>query len=187
VLVNAVSIPTTDPIRVLSYEIGANTAAVAQARALLHAGIRRDVAITTARSADDLASSSLFLSYDVVILHDASGADPAALGGSFGPSLATFTQKGGVVVALDGAASQMPALVTATGLLHVDSHAMLPEGTHLLVSAPADVVGTQVLSPYAAFGNAVGFGGVPAADDTTFVIREDSEDATPVVIHRVVR
>ncbi len=187
VLVNAVSIPTTDPIRVLSYEIGADAAAAAQARALVHAGIRREVSITNAGTADDLASTSLFLSYDVVILHDASGPDPATLGAKWSASLGAFTQKGGVVVALDGAGSQMPALLTATGLLQVGSHTVLPDGAHLLVSAPADVVGTQVLSPYAAFGKAVAFGGIPLADDTTWVIREDGGEAPPVVVHRVVR
>ena len=186
VLVDAVSIPTTDPIRVLSYEDGAPAAAVAQARALVTAGITRQVAFTTA-SADDLASPSLATAYDVVLVHDGSGSDPATLGASWSAALGTFTQKGGVVIALDGAASRMPELVTATGLLHVDAHAALPDGTHLVVAAPNDVVGTQVLSPYAAFGRAIAFSGVPAAADTTVVVREDAPDLVPVVIHRVVR
>jgi hypothetical protein len=180
VIVNAVSIPTTDPIRVLSYEEGANAPAVAQTKALIHAGIRREVRITRA-SADDLASPTLSSSYDVVILHDGSSDAPATLGAGWNASLGTFAQKGGVVIAIDGAASRMPELVTATGLLHVDAHTKLASDTHLTVDAPADVVGTQVLSPYAAFGSPVSFAGVT---DATTVI---SASGAPVVLHRVVK
>ncbi|AKU94605.1 hypothetical protein AKJ09_01269 [Labilithrix luteola] len=189
VLLNAMTIPTTDPIRVLSYEDGASPLAVAQVRALVTYGIHgRGVQIVRAPDASALTSPTLSTYYDVVLVHDGAGLTPAALGASWATSLGTFTQKGGVVVALDGASSDMPSLLTASGLVSVASHAPLAEGTHLEVSAPADVVGAQVLSPYAAIGVTVGFGGV-SAPDLTVVVREktDAGDGTPVVVHRTVR
>lgn len=189
VLLNAVTIPTTDPIRILSYEDGAWPSAVGQVRALLKAGVHgRTVQIDRAPDATSLTSPTLSTFYDVVLVHDSAGATPTALGASWSSALGTFTQKGGVVVALDGALTNMPSLLTATGLVSVASHTTLPEGTHLEVSAPADVVGTQVLSPYAAIGVTVGFGAI-SAPDLTVVVREktDAGDGTPVVLHRTVR
>jgi hypothetical protein len=186
ILVNAASLPTTDPIRILSFEDGASTTAVAQAKSLVMTGVRgRRVAFTRA-TALDLESTTLALAYDVVILHDGASDDPAGLGARLRTSLPTFAQKGGVVIALDGAAAHMPELVTAAGLLHVDAHAAIPSGAHLVVSAPSDAVGTQVLSPYAPFGSAVSFSGIDEFDDTTFVVRDEATDA-PVVVHRVIR
>lgn len=189
VLLNAVTIPTTDPIRILSYEDGASPLAVAQVRALVTAGVHgRGVQIVRAPDATFLTAPSLSTLYDVVLVHDGAGATPSALGASWATGLGTFTQKGGVVVALDGASTDMPSLLTATGLVSIASHTTLLEGTHLEVSAPADVVGTQVLSPYAAIGVTVGFGSV-LAPDLTVVVREKTVagDGAPVVLHRTVR
>jgi hypothetical protein len=186
VLVNAAAIPTTDPIRILSFEDGANAAAVTQAKSLVMTGVRgRGVSFTRA-TALDLESTTLALAYDVVILHDGSSDDPTGLGARWNQSLPLFAKKGGVVIALDGAASHMPELVTAANLLHVDAHTALASDAHLLVSAPNDVVGAQVLSPYAAFGNAVSFSGLSAAEDTSFVIRDETT-SEPVVVHRTIR
>ncbi len=184
VLVNALSIPTTNPIRVLSYEDGADPAAVSQALELMNAGVHgRKVKITHATKAN-LDSMSLALSYDVVVLHDAGD---ASLGVRWKNSLPHFAEKGGVVVALDGGNSHMSDLVSSATLLGVTGHAKLAEGTHLLVSMPGDVVGTQVLSPYAAFGPPVAFSGVETGPDVTWVVRVDDPGAAPVVVHKSVK
>lgn len=192
VLVNALTIPTTDPIRVLSYEDGASPLAVFYAKYLATDGItRRKIHFTRADSASDLESPDLARSYDVVIVHDASAGDAAAVGASWAGSLGGFTAKGGVVVALDRGTSPMPALLSASGLLTVTSHATLPSSTHLAVSGAADVVGAQVLSPYAAFGAPVSFQGLPAPSvDLGWVVRATKGDGSlgdAVVVHRVVR
>lgn len=190
VLVNAVSIPSTDPIRVLSFEGDAAPSAVANAKALIGEGVHgRGVRIVATSDPSALESTALARSYDVVLVHDGAGSAPSALGSSWADALSTFTKKGGVVVALDGARSDMPALLSSAELLSIGGHTLLPEGTHLSVTAPADVVGNQVLSPYAAFGSSISFQGTTPDASTTFVVRRESAsgDGDPVVIHRVVQ
>jgi ferredoxin len=190
VLLNAVTIATTDPIRVLTWEDGAASASVANVRALLTAGVRgRAVQFTTAEAVS-LASDALATQVDVVIVFDAAGPEPDALGAGWATALGGFARKGGVVVALDGNKGGMPALVTAAGLLSVPAHAALQDGAYLVVSAPNDIVGSQVLSPYAAAGAAVTFPGVsPASAEVTWVVRAagDAGLGAPVVVHRTVR
>jgi hypothetical protein len=193
VLVNAFTIPTTDPIRVLSYEDGASANAVAQAKALAAAGLAagRAVRFTVAESATELASDTLTRNYDIVLIHDAGPGDAATVGASWATSLNTFTMKGGVVLALDNGLSPMPQLMTSSGLLSVASHTLLADGTHLAVTGAADVVGAQVLSPYAGFGASVSFQGIaPPSADFDWVVRATGLGGTlgdPVVIHRIVR
>jgi hypothetical protein len=191
VLVNALSIPTTDPIRVLSYENGASAGAVDQAKALAAAGILgRQVQFTVAESASAVGSDTLAKSYDIVLIHDASNGDAATIGASWASALGTFTMKGGVVVALDNGLSPMPQLLTSSGLLSVGSHTILPDGTHLAVTGAADVVGAQVLSPYAGFGAPISFQGISAPRaDFDWVVRTNAGGlfGDPVVVHRIVR
>ena len=188
VLTNAVSIPTTDPIRVLSYEAGADATTAARVRALLGAGIRNRAVRFTSASAQSIEQGGLYADYDVVLVHGAAGDDPMRLGNRWSTALQTFTEKGGVFVALDSGASDVPALVNATGLLAVESHVPLAGATQFVVSGAADVVGTQVLSPFAAFGASVGFVGVQdVSPDLTWVVRTDGGESLPTVIHRVVR
>jgi hypothetical protein len=192
VLVNALTIPTTEPIRVLSYEDGATNGAVSQAKVVAAAGlIGRTVAFQRAASPSNLASATLSRSFDVVLIHGASGGDAAALGASWSSSLGTFASKGGVVVAIDNGTSPIPQLLSSSGLLAVTSHAPLPNATHLVVTSAQDTVGVQLLSPYAGFGASVGFQGIPSpSDDLTWIVRAKNgagELADPVVVHRIVR
>ncbi len=192
VLVNTLSIPTTDPIRILSFEDGADPVAVAQMRNLATVSIKdRKVKFTRAAAASSLASTSLGRNYDVVIINDASAVNPVTTGASWASPLNTFAAKGGVVLAIDLGTSSMPQLLSSAGLLTVGGHTKLPVDTHLMVTAAADVVGAQVLSPYAGFGQPVSFQGVPAASpDFNWVVRVTNPDASagdPVVIHRIVR
>ncbi len=190
VLVNAVAIATTDPVRVLTWEDGASDASVASVKALVRQGLQNRRVQYARASASTLTADSLATSYDVVLLFDGAGPDPVTLGASWASGLGRFAQKGGVVIALDGAASGMPALVTAAGLLDVPAHEILSVGAHLVVTAPNDVVGRQVLSPYAAAGVSVAFPSVSApSSDVTWVVRagEDAGLGAPVVVHRTVR
>jgi len=192
VLVNALSIPTTDPIRVLSYEDGASPGAVAQAKAIAAAGIHgRTIDMTVAASATDLEATDLSRRYDIVLIHEASAGDAVATGASWSTSLGGFTMKGGVVVALDRGTSPMPALLSSSGLLAVGAHTQLADGAHLVVTDAADVVGAQVLSPYACLGPPVSFQGIaPPTADLGWVVRAKGPGNTlgdPVVVHRIVR
>ena len=191
VLVNALTIPLSDPIRVLSYEDGSGADAVAQAKALAVAGIYgRQVDFTVADSASALADGSLSNEYDIVLVHGAGPGDAAAKGATWASALSTFTMKGGVVVALDNGLTPMPQLLTSSGLLAVTGHTLLSDGTHLAVTGAADVVGAQLLSPYAGFGAPITFQGVNAPSvDFDWVVRATSGGSLgdPVVIHRIVR
>lgn len=191
VLLNAVSIATTDPIRVLTWETGASAPSVTNVKTMLGSSLRgRGIAFTAANDASALADQGLAIQYDVVLLFDAAGADPSARGASWATGLGRFAEKGGVVVALDGQHGGMPALVTATGLLSVPAHTELAAGAHLAVAAPNDVIGQQVLSPYATSGAAIVFPGASAPSaDVTWVVRagEDGGLGAPHVVHRTVR
>jgi hypothetical protein len=188
VLGNAVGIPTTDPIRVLVWDQGASQKTVASTKSLIKQSVSRKVDLTSA-GAGALMSPTLAASYDIVLIHDAAGSDPAGLGASWADSLETFTKQGGVVIALDGFQSDMPLLVKNARLLDVTGHVQLGATTKFVVSDPKDVVGTQLLSPYAAIGASVGFVGAPVGSSTiSWVVREKKDDNTglPTVIHRVV-
>jgi hypothetical protein len=189
VFANTITIPSSHPIRVLSWEVGAKPAAVANQRSIM-AYTGRSFRIDVATDPSALASADLARDYDVVLVNDAAGDEPAVRGASWAASLGTFAAKGGLVVALDGGASAMPELVSSAGLLGASGHGLLDPGVHLVVAGAADVVGTQVLSPYASFGAAVAFSGVDAPSDTvSWVVRTDDGFGTgaPVVVHRVVR
>ncbi len=187
VLTNAVSIPSTNPIRILSYESGAPAQSADRVRVVLGTNINRQVQFTTA-SPESLESGSLYASYDVVLVHGATGADPVELGGRWSAALQTFTKKGGVFVAIDSGDSDVPALVNAAGLLDVSSHVPIASSTQLEISSPADVVGAQVLSPFAAFGKSVGFLGVPAPSaDLGWIVRTADDAGLPTVIHKIAR
>lgn len=188
VLRNALSIPTTDPIRVLAYEGRAPEPAVTRIRELGTVP-GRSVSYTQG-DATALESSTLAQSYDVVLVHDgAPQDDPSGVGARWVTSLDKFTKKGGVVIAIAGGASDMTALLAGATLLPATTPVSFAASTHLAVSAPADVVGAQVLSPYATAGSSIGFSGLGPATDTTWVVRQKTSDDSglPIVIHRLVR
>jgi hypothetical protein len=134
-----------------------------------------------------------FVYYQVLLIADQpnapGGVDLGALGASWAPTLAQFTQRGGVVVVLDGGggADQMPAMVTGTGLLTVTSDAPLATGTPLQVAAPGDALGIGVLNPYAAGVHSVSFVTEPPAGALVYVVVAPNDAGTrpPVVVHKV--
>jgi hypothetical protein len=191
VLLNALTIPTTDPIRVLSYEDGASAGAISRVKLLAGVESGRSIEFTVAPSAASLASTKLPKSYDIVLIHGASAGDPSTMGASWADALGAFTMKGGVVVALDSGTTPIPELLSSSGLLAVGSHTMLASGAHLAVESAGDVIGTQVLSPYAGFGPTVSFQGIALPTlDLSWVVRVQGPNDTladPVVVHRIVR
>jgi len=190
-LVNAVGIPTTYPIRVADFEGGAWAAS--DERSLLDGGIiGRSIDWTDANDPSFLEADDLARRFDVVLLH-AAGTDGSALGTRWSASLSKFAKKGGVIVALDDGSTDMPALVRKAGLLDVQGHTFLGGGAHIIVTAPGNALGVQVISPYAPIGASFGFTGLQENQDLSFVARvslgSDTDDdvGLPVAIHRVVR
>jgi hypothetical protein len=195
VLTNAVFIPTSNPLRVLSYEQFADAAVVGNVKALINsAAAGRTINFTVATTSAALASDMLAQSYDVVLVHDQQGAAPATLatvGATVAADLATFAKSGGVIVALDGAGGQggMPSLLTSAQLLSLASHQSIPAGSLVSIVAPADRIATLVVSPYGAFDRSVSFqSNEPNGGNVVYVADHvvGGIPADPVVVHKVV-
>ena len=128
--------------------------------------------------------------YDVLLVHDQKSAPAGALatlGGAWAAALTTFTKGGGVVVVLDGdvGTAEMPAFATSGGLLQVGSHTPLVPGSPVTVTAPSDVVGVGVLSPYGVWSHSASFT-VGNTTNVTYIVRAGNGTGDPVVAHRVV-
>lgn len=195
VVQNAALIPSSNPVRVLSYEEDADAQAVANVKDVLNANAAgRNLAYTVTNDGAALAAPDLVMGYDVVLVYDqmtASAAKLGAVGAAAAAPLATFAKAGGVVIVLDGAAGQgnMPTFLTAAGLLDVPSHASIPNGSQIRVVAPADVVATGVLSPYGSFQRSVTFTtNEPNGGNVIWVGRRAVGAAlgNPVIVHKVV-
>lgn len=189
VLGNSVSIPTADPIRVLSYETGETAAVITATRNIAAAGVvARTVVFTTATDAA-LDDPNLYGSYDVVLFHGAgTSATPLAMGIRWAGPLSTFTKAGGVFIAIDRGDTDIPSFVRGTGLLTLGGHTALPVATQFNVASASDVVGYKLLSPYAAVGASSAFTGVEAtSSDVSWVVRTADAAAQPVVIHKIAR
>lgn len=194
-LTNAVLIGSANPVRVFSYETFAAAASVSTVRALVTGATARSVQFTVVPSDAAMQSMTLITNYDVILIYDqknANGGTLTALGNSFKPYLLKFLTDGGTIVMLDGAsgaAQAMPQFIKATGLLDIAGHTIQPAGTRVTVTAPSDVVGVQVLSPFAVSGNAVSLQlNEPAGGSLTYVTREGQPPgiplADPTVIHK---
>jgi hypothetical protein len=197
-LTNAVFLPTTDPVRVLSFEHYADPTSVSNVKGVLdnEATITgRKISYTVSVTDTDIPSELSAASFDVLFVYDQEAAAPGVLeplGTSWAATLATFLAAGGVVVSLDGAAGttqQMPAFDTSAALLAVSAHTVIASGTPLTVAAPGDAIGHGVFTPYAAEPNSVFFTTSELnAGLVTYVVVDSSSDAggPPVVVHKAV-
>jgi hypothetical protein len=194
VLSNAVFLAQQTNLSVLSYEKYADAAAIARIHNIVtsSAPSGRTLTLTSTTNDGDVAALN-FIDFQVLLIADQPNAqgdvDLGALGASWAPTLARFTQLGGVVVVLDGGggAHQMPALVTATGLLTVTSDAPLATGTPLQVAAAGDALAVGVVNPYGAGVHSVSIVTEPAAGNVVYVVVEpnDAGPRPPVVVHKV--
>jgi hypothetical protein len=195
VLSNAVFIPQTNPLKVLSYERYAGAANVARVKAILNSFATqegRGLSITSTSVDGDIPSMLVFSAFQVLVVEDqltAPAGALATLGASWAATLTTFTQAGGIVVVLDGGMGQgqMPQLSTATTLLSVTAHSPIAIGTPLDDVAPGDVVGVGVISPYGAGRNSVWITSEASGGNVTYVVvlPSDAGAPPPVVVHKV--
>ena len=194
VLANAVFVPSSNPLHVLSYERYASASAVTQVDAILTGVARqegRTLAIASATNDDEVLDQLAVTSFDVMLVHDqpsASDGGLAALGANWASTLSLFALGGGVIIVLDGGGGigQMPAFATATGLLGVSAHFPTPVGTPLLVVSRVDAVGVGVISPYGAGQNSVGLTTEANGGNVVYVVEVDSDAGanTPIVVHK---
>ena len=195
VLSNAVFIPQTNPLKVMSYERYASAAAVGRVKSILGSFAvqeGRGLGITSTQVDADIPNKLVFSAFQVLVVQDQPTAPTGAmatLGASWAATLTTFTQAGGVVVVLDGGTGvgEMPAFSTATTLLSVTAQAPVATGTPLIDVAPGDVVGVGVVSPYGAGKNSVSVTTEASGGNVIYVVDlpTDSGIATPVVVHKV--
>lgn len=194
-LTNAVFIPTSNPLRILSYEQFADPAVAGNVKGLIFSAAgTRALKVTVATNAAALASATLGQTYDVILMHDQQGGAPAALatiGASWAANLGAFAKAGGVIVALDGAGGQggMPELLTAAQLLDVPTHQSLPAGSLVGIVAPADRIATLVVGPYGSSDRSVSFQpNEPNGGNVVYVADHvvDGVPTNPVVVHKVV-
>ncbi len=198
-LTNAVFIPSTNPLRVLSYEQYANATAVANVKADINTSAvmrGRTVKYTVANVAAALAAPGLESKFDVVLVYDQAGitlAQAAADGAADAAALLQFSKAGGVVVVLDGAngVDAMPTWISSAGLVSLASDTFLPApATRGTVVAPGDVVGSLTVSPYAVSVRSVSFQSNEAnGGNVTYVVEAGTPPGPfgdPIVIHKTV-
>lgn len=193
-LTNAVFIPRTDPLRILSYEQHAEAGAVLRVKNIVQsAAFGRRLSYTVSRSDADLRRADLIRDFDVVLVYDqaqATNAQASAIGAGWAPFLIPFAKAGGVVVALDGAAGngEMPTLLSTSLLLDTASHAPLAASSQVAVVAPQDRVASQVLSPYAVQSRSITLQpNEPNGGNVVWVVRANAAgDGDPVVVHKIV-
>jgi hypothetical protein len=186
-------VPSTGDVDILVYQTYADAAAVAEVDAIVRYSTANK--ITAAASDADVANLTFGTSagqYSVLLVLDQPGSlgvDFTALGASWAKAISAFAQAGGVVIFLDGGtgADQMPALVTATGVLTVDSPDLpLPSGPTLSVLPTGDVLAVGVTNPYAPLGNSVAVTTDPNGENVSYVVAPSADASmTPVVVHKV--
>ncbi|MDP9002103.1 MAG: hypothetical protein M3O46_18580 [Myxococcota bacterium] len=194
VLSNAVFIPQSNPLHVMSYERYARRSAITRADAILGGvatQIGRGLNIRHTSTDTDVPTLLTLPGFDVLLVHDQPAAPDGALGvlgTSWASTLATFTLGGGVVVVLDGAGGidQMPAFSNGTGLLNVTADTPLTVGTPLVVASRSDVVGIAVISPYGAGQSSVSLSTEPNGGSVVYVVdvAADAGSTAPVVVHK---
>jgi hypothetical protein len=190
VLANATLMPASNPLRVMSYEEYADATAVKNAESLVSAEAKqlgRSVTFVPVGSAQTVSSTLDETTYDVLLVHDQSGApsgELASIGSSWKTDghVAAFLSAGGVVVVLTGGAgtAEMPDLATNAGLLDISSETSV-KGS-LTVLAPADAVGSGVVSPYVPKPSTVSFDTEANGGDVVWVV---ARNGVPVVVHKV--
>jgi hypothetical protein len=195
VLSNAVFIPQTNPLKILSYEHYAAPSAVDHVKLILSsfaAQEGRGFSITSTDVDTDIPNKLTFASFQVLIVQDQPTAPAGALatlGASWATTLTPFVQAGGIVVVLDGGTGmgQMPAFSTATTLLSVTAQAPIATGTPLDDVAPGDVVGVGVVSPYGAGKNSVSMTTEASGGNVIYVVDlpSDAGASSPVVVHKL--
>ncbi len=195
VLTNAVFLPASNPLRILTYEEHADAYTAKRVKIILGGTApARALDITVAPNAAALASPVLAAKYDVVLIMDQSAAGAATLGpigSSWALPLNNYLHRGGVVVALDGAGGlgAMPTLITNAGLLNMTGHTPITAADLISVVVPGNAIVTNVTSPYGAFDRSAEIQTIqPNGGDITYVARHvvNGVPAAPVVIHRVI-
>ncbi len=199
---NAVFTPTTNPVKVLSYTLGASAPAVNRVNQVIAwAGMprNRSAEFTEAKTVDAVTAKLSIVDYQVLLIHDldqAKSGDPAAAATTWESSsvLSSFVKAGGVIIVLDGGdgTAEMHELINAGNLLDPTGQTSVTGQTDVTLqqvwnNAPFDVVGANVLSPFLGTSHTCTFDtDAQANSQTIFVLSDDEAGGAPIAIHRVI-
>lgn len=193
-LSNAVFLPPTNPLRVLSYEQYAVPGQVANVKATLksYAPLGRSITYTVATDYTAVGGELDLSSFDVLLVYNqalAPSGKLATVGSSLAASISSFVTVGGDVVVLDGASGatkEMTSFLSTSNLLQASAETPVQSTDRLLVVAPGDAVGNFVISPYAPIADTVYFTTSEANGGNVTYIVDDlvGVGLVPVVIHK---
>lgn len=199
---NAVFMPPVNPVKVLAYTRGARAAAVTRVHNVIGwAGSprNRSAEITEAKTVDAVTSNLNINDYQVLLIHDldqAAPGDPARAATTWEAAsvLSSFGRAGGVIVVIDGGdgTGEMNELINAGKLLDPSGKTSISGQTDISNqqvwdSAPFDVLGANVLSPFLGTSHTCRFEtDAKAQSDTIFVLTDQEMGGAPVAIHRVI-
>jgi hypothetical protein len=194
VVSNAVLLPSSNPLRILSFEQYAAAPAVNKVTSVLTTAAmaqNRMLNVTHSVTASDIPNNLTITSFDVLLVYDQASAPSgtmAMIGASWLATLTTYLGKGGIVVVLDGASGtgEMPQFETSSSLLAVTSHTSMPPGTPVHVIAPADAVGFGVLSPYGVTRHSGHYLTTEANGGNVIYVVVEPVSGEPVVVHKIV-
>jgi hypothetical protein len=199
---NAVFMPTTNPVKVLSYTRGASAAAVSRVNQVIGwAGMprNRSAEFTEAKTVEAVRANLNIMDYQVLLIHDLDQANPgaaleAAKSWESDSVLSSFAKAGGVIIVLDGGdgTGEMHELINAGNLLDPTGNTSVSGHTDAIGeqawnNAPFDILGANVLSPFLGTSHACTFDtDAKPSSDTIFVVTDDEAGGTPIAIHRVI-
>ncbi|MEO7096933.1 MAG: hypothetical protein ABI175_26980, partial [Polyangiales bacterium] len=194
VVANGVFLPSANPVRVLVLDQYADATAETSVGKILDSTATitgRTWKKTVAATSADVLTKLSIDAFEVLLVLDQPKAPAGALatiGDDLKAKVTSFNETGGVVVVLDGGGGigEMPAFLSASGLLATSGHTSI-SGKTVDVIAPADAIGIDVLTPYLAGNKSVTFTLTTAPSPTIVVVVEEPTSSGPVVIHRVVR
>lgn len=190
VLSNATLLPASNPLRVMSYEQYSDTVAVKNAEGVVNAEAKqlgRSINFVAVTSSQTVSSTIDVNAYDVLLVHDQKNAPDGTLA-TIGTSwqsdgkIATFLHAGGVVIVLSGGAgtAEMPDLATNAQLLSVNSQTAITGSLQVL--APADAIGSGVVSPYVPKPSTVSLDTEANGGNVVWVV---AQNGAPVVVHKI--
>ena len=192
VIVNAMLLPLSNPVRVMSYERYSDSTSVSNVKNIVSAAAKqlgRQIQFTSVVQDSQVTAMLDINAYDVFFVPDqinASSGDLANLGDGWKQTnkISDFETAGGVTIVLDGGTGvgEMPDFLTNAGLLAVTSHTIL-QNQSLSVIAPNDAIGSGVVSPYAPTQHTTSMSTETNGGNVTYVVVKNQ--AQPTVVHKV--
>ena len=190
VLSNATLLPASNPLRVMSYEQYSDASAVKNAEGVVNAEAKqlgRSITFVSVTSSQAVSSAIDVNAFDVLMVHDQKNAPDGTLA-TIGTSwqtdgkIASFLHAGGVVIVMSGGTgtAQMPDLATNAQLLSVNSQSVITGSLQVL--APADAIGSGVVSPYVPKPSTVSLDTEANGGNVVWVV---AQNGAPVVVHKI--